>query len=104
MNLRFKGMESTDALKDYFKERIAKVKKHVPVNTVMNVTLAKEKVQGQVEVSFRYNGKSIVAAERSEDMYNAIDTVVDKISRQVAKAKERARSRTSNTIREISTS
>ena len=103
LNLRFKGMESTDALRDYFEERIGKLKKHVPVNTVVNATLAKEKVDGEVEVSFRYNGKSIVATERAEDLYNAIDQVVDKVTRQVARAKERSRNRGNESIREART-
>ena len=93
LNVRFKGMESTEALKDYFEDRMRKLNKHVPVNTVVNVSLAKEKLDGEAEISFNYNGKSIVAAERSEDLYSAIDAVVDKVARQVSRVKSRARNR-----------
>ena len=103
LNVRFKGMESTDALRDYFEDRVKKLNKHVPVNTVMNVSLAKEKLDGEVEIIFNYNGKSIVATERSEDLYAAIDAVVDKAARQVTRAKSRARNRNGGSVREEGT-
>lgn len=93
LNVRFKGMESTEALKDYFEDRFKKLHKHVPVNTVVNVSLAKAKLDGEAEVSFNFAGKSIVATERSEDLYAAIDAVVDKVTRQVTRARDRQRNR-----------
>jgi len=104
LNIRFKGMDSTEAIRDYFEDRIGKLKKHLPANTVMNVSLAKQKITGDAEVNFYFNNKNIVATESSEDLYSAIDLVVDKVARQVSRAKGRARERTSNTIRDVPSS
>lgn len=93
MNLAVTGhhVEVTDALKDYVSEKMDKLERHFDNITDIHVILSVEKLRQQAEATIDLTGTKIHAESESEDMYAAIDALIDKLDRQVIKHKEKLR-------------
>lgn len=91
MNITIKGnhMEVTDALKTYATEKVGKLEKYLPAGADAVVILGVEKFRHRAEVQIKVNGILIQAHEETEEMYQSIDKVMDKLGRQVKKYKEK---------------
>ena len=89
IEVSFKQMEHSDALRDYIVEKLDRVLKPLvePVNaqTVFHV----EKYRHVVKVTVHANGIVIKGREETNDMYSSIDLVIDKLDRQVRKYRDR---------------
>ncbi|MBT1075533.1 ribosome hibernation-promoting factor, HPF/YfiA family [Geobacter grbiciae] len=85
----FRHMEQSDALKGYAAEKLERVKKYIDEPITAQVFLTVEKIRHMAEVTLTAKGVTIKAAEETNDMYAAIDAVVDKIERQLRRYKER---------------
>lgn len=85
----FRHMEHSDALKSYAEEKLERIKKYVDEPIVAQVYLTVEKIRHIVEISISAKGVTTKASEATNDMYAAIDAVVDKIERQLRRYKER---------------
>lgn len=85
----FRHMDPSDALKSYAEEKLERVKKYIDEPVVAQVFLTVEKIRHTAEVTMTAKGITIKAAEETNDMYAAIDAVVDKIERQLRRYKER---------------
>jgi putative sigma-54 modulation protein len=82
-------MESSEALKSYAEDKLERVKKYIDEPIVAQVFLTVEKIRHSAEVTITAKGITIKAAEETNDMYAALDAVVDKIERQMRRYKER---------------
>jgi len=88
LEVTFRHMEPTDALKSYARERMERVKKYLPDPIACHVVLSTERHNHRIDVSFQlHNGLSIAGHETTENMYSSIDLVIAKIERQVRKYK-----------------
>jgi len=85
----FRHMDSSEALKTYVEEKIAKVKKYLPDPIDVHVILEVEKIRHKAEITIVTNGITIYADDEEHDMYSAIDLVIDKIERQVKRYKDK---------------
>ena len=85
----FRHMEPSDALKSYAEEKLERVKKYIDEPIVAQLFMSVEKIRHTAEVTLTAKGITIKAAESTNDMYAAIDAVVDKIERQMRRYKER---------------
>lgn len=85
----FRHMEPSDSLKSYAEEKLERVKKYIDEPIVAQVFLTVEKIRHSAEVTITAKGITIKAAEETNDMYAAVDAVVDKIERQLRRYKER---------------
>ena len=85
----FRHMEPSEALKSYGEEKLDRVKKYIDEPIAAQVFLTVEKIRHSAEVTITAKGITIKAAEETNDMYAAIDAVVDKIERQLRRYKER---------------
>jgi putative sigma-54 modulation protein len=83
----FRHIDSSDAVKAYASEKLAKLQRYMRSPLDAEVTLSKERHNHQVEVVLRSDGHTYVATEQSEDMYASIDLVTDIIDRQVRSTK-----------------
>jgi len=83
----FRHIDSSDAVKGYATEKLAKVQKYLRAPIDADVTLSCERHLHQVEVRLRSDGHTYLAHEESEDMYASIDMVVDTLDRQVRRLK-----------------
>lgn len=89
LDITFKNIDSTDALKDYASKRLSKLDKYIDRPTEVHAVLSVEKRRHTADVTLSADGIVINAVEITEDMYSAIDMVIDKLERQVKKHKEK---------------
>ncbi len=82
-------VEVTEALKAYVEEKIGKVKRHFDNVVDVHVILTVEKLQQKAEATVQLSGAKLYADDTQEDMYAAIDFMVDKLDRQIVKHKEK---------------
>ena len=93
INIVFRHMETTEALKQYAIEKVSKIKKYIDAPIEVHVVLSVEKFRHIAEVTFTIHGFVVKGQEETEDMYAAIDMVTDKIERQVRKYKDRLKNK-----------
>jgi len=82
-------LDLTPAIKDYVNNKIEKLERHNDLITNVNVILSVDKVEQKAEATIHVNGKEIFANASSEDLYTAIDSMTDKLDRQLIKHKEK---------------
>jgi putative sigma-54 modulation protein len=85
----FRHLEPSDALKSYAEEKLERIKKYIDEPVVAQVFMTVEKIRHCAEVTLNAKGITIKASEETNDMYAAVDAVVDKIERQLRRYKER---------------
>jgi putative sigma-54 modulation protein len=85
----FRHLEPSDALKSYAEEKLERIKKYIDEPMVAQVFMTVEKIRHCAEITLNAKGITIKASEETNDMYAAIDAVVDKIERQLRRYKER---------------
>ena len=94
MNIRFKGLESSEAAREYLEERTGKLAKFLPPTVVLNATLADDKISKSTEITFNFKGTNYVAKKDSDTLYASIDEAVDTLVKQLSRAKDKKVSRT----------
>lgn len=82
-------VDVTEALKNYVLEKMQRIERHFDKIVNVHVVLEVEKLVQKAEATVQVNGASLFAQEESEDLYAAIDGMVDKLDRQVVKHKEK---------------
>jgi len=91
MNLTISGhhLDVTPALREYVLTKLDRVTRHF-VNVLLTVEKLKEKERRQkAEVTLHVKGKDIFVEQSHEDLYAAIDQLMDKLDRQVCRHKDR---------------
>ncbi|WP_372987586.1 ribosome hibernation promoting factor [Marinobacter sp.] len=90
LNISGHHVELTPSLKDYVTEKFDKLERHFDHISNCQVTLEVEKVRQIAEGTLHVaGGGEIHAKAEDEDMYAAIDALIDKLDRQVLKHKEK---------------
>ena len=90
LTVTFRHLEPNEALKSYSEEKVLKIERYVPNLNEAQVILSLEKRRHIAEVIVNVNKGKITAKEVSEDnMYSAIDLVMDKIESQARKYKDK---------------
>ncbi len=89
LNVSGHHIEVTDALRGYVESKIEKIERHFDLVSDVNCVLTVEKLRHKAEARINVNGGTIYADNTEEDMYAAIDGLVDKLDRRVRKYKEK---------------
>jgi len=86
----FRHMESSAAVRSYVEEKLARVKKYIeePIDAQVVLSVQK-KINHRAEVTMVAKGLTMKSVESREDMYAAIDLMVDKIERQLKRYKDK---------------
>jgi putative sigma-54 modulation protein len=93
LSVTFRHMEPSDPLKLYVTDKIKKIHKFFPDPIRAQIVLSLERYLHKADIVITlHNGLAIKGKELTEDMYSAIDLVMDKIERQVRKYKDRINS------------
>lgn len=83
-------IEATDALKQYATEKFSRLEKYLPKTAQVVITLSVvKKVHHIAEAVIKSNGVLMQASEETEEMYSAIDLLIEKIERRAQKYKEK---------------
>lgn len=88
-----RNMSVTDALRDTIQSKLGKLDRFFYRELEAQVTLSVEKNRHIIEVTIPFNGSILRAEEATEDMYRSIDGVVDKLTRQLGKQKNKLENR-----------
>jgi putative sigma-54 modulation protein len=96
MNLTISGhhLEVTPALREYVLTKLDRITRHfddiVDVTVLLTVENLKEKERRQkAVVTLHMKGKDIFVEQAHEDLYAAVDQLMDKLDRQVVRHKDR---------------
>jgi putative sigma-54 modulation protein len=92
-------MEPSESLKAYAEEKLSKIKKYLDSPMEAHVVLEVEKFRHMADVTVNVDGTRMKAYEETEDLYSAIDMVMDKIENQVKKHRSRLRERKTENIK-----
>ena len=82
-------LDITDSLRDYVNTKLERLERHFDQVTNIDVILSVEKLRQMAEATVPVNGSKIFANAEDQDMYTAIDALVDKLDRQIIKRKEK---------------
>ena len=89
INLTGHHIDITDSLRSYVNEKFERLERHFDHINNVHVILSVEKLRQIAEANMHVNGGEIFANAEHEDMYAALDALVDKLDRQVIKHKEK---------------
>lgn len=89
LNLTGHHVDITTSMRDYVTEKLQRLERHFDHVTNVHVILSVEKMRQKAEATIQITGNTLFANCESEDMYAAIDSMIDKLDRQVKKHKEK---------------
>ena len=89
LNVSGHHVEVTESLREYVESKIEKIERHFDIVSDVHCILTVEKLQHKAEATVKVNGGTIYADAVEEDMYAAIDGLIDKLDRRVRKHKEK---------------
>ena len=93
-SVTFRHTAPTDALKRYASEKIHKIGKYFTRPPEAHLVLSVDSKQRQVaDATLKARGMTIHGREETDDLYSAIDLLVDKMEQQVRKYKTKTRLR-----------
>ena len=94
MNLNISGhhLDLTPALRTYVAEKLKRVERHFDHLIDAAVILSVDtKLQHKAEATLHTRGANLHAEAIKEDMYSAIDVLIDKLDQQTRKFKDKSR-------------
>jgi putative sigma-54 modulation protein len=89
INISGHHIDLTDSMQDYVRSKFDKLERFFEHINGVQVILRVEKLQQIAEATLHVNGGEIHATAENEQMYAAIDSLVDKLVRQLNKHKEK---------------
>jgi len=89
LNVSGHHIELTEAMQSYVENKMERLERHFDQVTNVNVILSVEKMRQKAEANIHITGNDIFANAEDENMYAAIDALVDKLDRQIKKHKEK---------------
>ena len=94
MNLTVSGhhVAVTPALRAYVGNKLSRITRHFDHVIDVTVILTVDKLSQKAEASCHVRGKEIFVECEDQDLYAAIDLLVDKLDRQIIKYKDRLQS------------
>ncbi|MYM72554.1 MULTISPECIES: ribosome hibernation-promoting factor, HPF/YfiA family [Duganella] len=108
MNLTISGhhLEVTAAIREYVQNKLERVTRHfdqvIDIAVILTVDNLKEKEKRQkAEINLRMSGKTVYVESLSQDLYAAIDTLIDKLDRQVMKYKAKVQGHDRDAIKHM---
>jgi putative sigma-54 modulation protein len=91
VTVTFRHMDSSDALRKYAEEKSTRIARFLAEPVEIHWVLSVERIRHIADATVSANGVLIKAQEATQDMYSAIDEVIDKLYIQVKKHKDRVK-------------
>lgn len=90
INVTGHQIDVTEPLRSYAHEKVGRLEKHFDHLTTTNVVLHIEKTRHMAEATIHAKGALLHANAEAADLYAAIDSLADKLDRQVQRHKEKS--------------
>ncbi|MFA5493942.1 MAG: ribosome-associated translation inhibitor RaiA [Porticoccaceae bacterium] len=91
LNISGHHLDITAPIRDYVTAKLTRLERHNDRITTTNVILSVDKIIQRAEATVYVSGGEFFANSEHEDLYAAIDILVDKLDRQLIKHKEKQR-------------
>ena len=91
INVTFRHMDSSDAVKDHAEERTEKLLKYLVEPVEVHWILSVEKIRHKAEATITAKDINITAHEETQEMYSSIDKVASRLEKQLRKHKEKVK-------------
>ncbi len=108
MNLTISGhhLEVTPAIREYVQSKLERIKRHfdqvIDIAVILTVDNLTEKEKRQkAEINLRLSGKTVYVESLAQDLYAAIDILIDKLDRQVMKHKSKIKDHDHQAIKHL---
>jgi putative sigma-54 modulation protein len=85
-------VDITESMRNYVNEKIGRLDRHFDQALDIHIVLTVEKLRHRAEATMHVSGSNLHAEDVQEDMYAAIDGLIDKLDRQGKKHKEKMKS------------
>jgi len=92
-SVTFKNIDSSENLRTYVADKLDRFDKYLYNPAEASVVLSVEKFRHIAEINITGDRLNIIGKEETEDMYSAIDMVLDKLEKQIKKNKQKIRER-----------
>lgn len=92
-SVTFKNLDPSDPIRSYASDKLNRLDKYFHNPCEASVVLSVEKFRHIAEVNIKGDKLTINGKEETEDMYSAIDMVLDKLEKQIKKNKQKIRER-----------
>ena len=89
INTTFRQMPTSPALREYGESKVTRLEKFCSGIMEAKVTFSAEKMSQKAEVTLKANGITIRGEDSAVDAYAALDSVIDKLSRQLRKYQDK---------------
>ena len=89
INVTGRHVDITESLKIYVEKKFQRLERHFEHINNTHVILSVEKERQKAEATVHVNRGNLFADNEQEDMYAAIDGLIDKLDRQLKKHKEK---------------
>lgn len=93
MNILISGhhLELTPGIREYITNKLERITRHcdriVEIDVTLSVdTLPQKEMRQRAEVNLRLKGETLHAEEQAQDLYAAIDGLMEKLDRQITKS------------------
>lgn len=108
MNLTISGhhLEVTPAIRDYVKGKLDRVTRRydniIDISVILSIeTLPEKEKRQKAEINLNMSGKTIHVESVSQDLYAAIDLLMDKLDRTVMKHKGKQQEHSRESIKHM---
>jgi putative sigma-54 modulation protein len=82
-------VDVSPAMREYLGQKLEKLERHFDHLTDIHCIFTVEKLRHKAEATIHLTGGTVHASAVNDDMYAAIDSLIDKLDRQVKKHKEK---------------
>jgi putative sigma-54 modulation protein len=108
MNLTISGhhLDVSPAIRDYVRSKLERIQRHfdqvIDIAVILTVDNLREKEKRQkAEINLRLSGKTVYVESLAQDLYAAIDALIDKLDRQVMKYKTKVQDHSREAIKHL---
>jgi len=92
-SVTFKNLDPSEPLRSYVQDKLDRFDRLLDNPAEASVVLAVEKFRHIAEININGDRLTIIGKEETNDMYSAIDMVLDKLEKQIKKNKQKVRER-----------
>ncbi|HET6412355.1 MAG TPA: ribosome-associated translation inhibitor RaiA [Anaeromyxobacter sp.] len=89
VNITFRHLEPSDALKSHVRDRVEHVKRYIERASEAHAVLHVENLDHHAEITVKAGRFLLRGSAKTQDMYASIDAAAEKIERQLKKYKEK---------------
>lgn len=91
LNITGQNVEITEAMREFVTSKFAKLEHYFDRINQVYIVLKVEKVTQSTDATLHINGGEIHASAEGQDIYAAIDGLIDKLARQLTRHKDKSK-------------